>query len=179
MEWAWNRVATIKQSVDKDSLVLFDQSCDDLPDTIRQTLVSQCRQLQHLKNLIADAIKVTRTKRTYNLNIDELDPKWKITCLIKMYVDVILWFFGAGLLPENAHETFESAFPAKELANAYAVKRRKLRARIRAWFHSNSFRGDGMEETGLLVDGLCDQLGQALVVSIYISTIMKRMSIRA
>ena len=55
LDWAWNRVASIKQRADKETLLLFDHSCLEVPDTIRMTLVLQCRQLQHLKILFEEA----------------------------------------------------------------------------------------------------------------------------
>ena len=58
--WAWNRVASIKQRADKETLLLFDHSCLEVPDTIRMTLVLQCRQLQHLKILFEEAKNLWR-----------------------------------------------------------------------------------------------------------------------
>ena len=60
LDWAWNRVASIKQRADKETLLLFDHSCLEVPDTIRMTLVLQCRQLQHLKILFEEAKNLWR-----------------------------------------------------------------------------------------------------------------------
>ena len=60
LDWAWNRVASIKQRADKETLLLFDHSCLEVPDTIRMTLVLQCRQLQNLKILFEEAKNLWR-----------------------------------------------------------------------------------------------------------------------
>ena len=92
LDWAWNRVASIKQRADKETLLLFDHSCLEVPDTIRMTLVLQCRQLQHLKILFEEAKNLWRHGA-----LEVVENKCSIIHLVSStIISVRLWNFQNG-----------------------------------------------------------------------------------
>ena len=89
----------------QDTLPLFDEDITELAESVKQDLVSQSRQLEHLKTLILEGRKLTNRQNNFStmaFSSDELELKSSIASLIKLYVDAILWFFNAGLLPEKS-----------------------------------------------------------------------------
>ena len=162
LDWAWNRVASIKQRADKETLLLFDHSCLEVPDTIRMTLVLQCRQLQHLKILFEEAKNLWRHGA-----LEVVENKCSIIHLVKLYTEAILWFLNCGLLPEKTSARFQDLFPARQLENLYSSKRGKWELKFKEWLKSNHFPAEELKHVGLLIDGLCKQLGTRLMVSLY------------
>ena len=162
MEWAWNRVANIKEAIDKDCILLFDQSCYEIPESTRQLLVSQCRQLQHLKIIYAEALKLAeQAYPTLHLGAD-IEQKWSIIELIRLYTDSILWFINVGLLPEKPSDE-DGHFPVNELVAAYSARRKILKSKIASWLTRNHFgESEFQENSELLIDSLCSQLGPQL-----------------
>ena len=124
-------------------------------------MVSQSRQLEHLKTLIIEGRKLTNGQN--NNSSDELELKSSIASLIKLYVDAILWFFNAGLLPEKSSSNIEHAFPAAELAQDYNAKRNKFKLKMNEWLDTNKQIGvvDGSGPS-LLIDSICQHLGPSL-----------------
>ena len=169
MEWAWNRVVSIKQTIDRDTLPLFDEEISELPDSAKQNLVSQSRQLEHLKVLITEGIKLTRALTIFSVpsNGEELELKLRIASLIKFYVEAILWFFNVGLLPERENLNVENAFPSSELSRAYSAKRNKFRSKVSEWLDTNKQIGVDSQRPSLLIDSICKHIGDQLKV-IYI-----------
>ena len=162
LEWAWNRVAHIKEAIDKDCMLLFDQSCYEIPESTRQLLVSQCRQLQHLKIIYAEALSLDPTKQASDVQL-----KWNIIELIRLYTDSILWFINVGLLPEKPYENDGFGhFPVNDLVAAYSSKRRLMKSKIDSWLSINHFDPDEFKGCSeLLIDSLCSQLGPQLKVN--------------
>ena len=160
LDWAWNRVASIKQRADKETLLLFDHSCLEVPDTIRMTLVLQCRQLQHLKILFEEAKNLWRHGA-----LEVVENKCSIIHLVKLYTEAILWFLNCGLLPEKTSARFQDLFPARQLENLYSSKRGKWELKFKEWLKSNHFPAEELKHVGLLIDGLCKQLGTRLMAN--------------
>ena len=164
LDWAWNRVASIKQRVDKDTTLLFDHSCLEVTDTTRLTLVLQCRQLQHLQILFEEA---KNSSNRYTGSIEVIENKCSIIHLVKLYTEAILWFLNCGLLPEKSVPSYQDLFPAHQLEQLYSEKRKKWRLKLTQWLASNHFSAQELKNVGLLIDGLCFQLGPRLVVKFY------------
>ena len=103
---------------------------------------------------------------------DELELKSSIASLIKLYVDAILWFFNAGLLPEKSSSNIEHAFPAAELAQDYNAKRNKFKLKMNEWLDTNKQIGV-VDYSGpsLLIDSICQHLGPSLKVIILYSDV--------
>ena len=81
LDWAWNRVASIKQKVDKETVLLFDYSCLEVPDTVRLTLVLQDRQLKHLQILFDEAKHLWRSG-----TIEIVENKCNIIHLVRLFL---------------------------------------------------------------------------------------------
>jgi hypothetical protein len=152
---------------------LFDQSCTELLHMTRLSLMSQCRQLHHLSVLFVEALKLVENSRglAFTLNKEELKLKLKIVELITVYLEAILWFFNAGLIPERLNYDLEqgSAFHAKDLAQLYNSKRTQLKAKICDWLDNDrvtATQRTTFGHTGLLIDRLCTLLGTSLAVRI-------------
>ena len=140
-------------------MLLFDQSCYEIPESTRQLLVSQCRQLQHLKIIYAEALTLDPTP--------DVQLKWSIIELIRLYTDSILWFINVGLLPEKPFQHEDGGhFPVNDLVAAYSSKRRLLKSKIDSWLSKNHFDQDEFKGCSeLLIDSLCSQLGPQLKVN--------------
>ena len=86
---------------------------------------------------------------------------------VKLYTEAILWFLNCGLLPEKTSARFQDLFPARQLENLYSSKRGKWELKFKEWLKSNHFPAEELKHVGLLIDGLCKQLGTRLMVSLY------------
>lgn len=134
----------------------------ELPDATKTMLVLQCRQLQHLKVLFEEAMILAKSSWRFASTKDAMVSKCQIIELIKLYAEAILWFLNAGLLPEKASPSFDEFFPTSDLESVYADKRRKLSTKVHLWLKNNHFLDGDMKGVGLLIDGLCQQLGSNL-----------------
>ena len=147
-------------------MVLFDDSCSEVADSVRSTLVSQCRQLKHLKILFEEALAITRNSWRHASATSSIAEKCQITDLVQHYTEAILWFLNSKLLPEKASAFFEDFFPARELQSVYARKREQLCGKIKEWMADNDLsEAPEMNNVGLLVDGLCAPLQPQIVVN--------------
>ena len=140
-------------------MTLFDNSCEEIPETLRTTLVLQCRQLDHLKVIFQEAgILIKKSWRHTSLK-EDVPQKCQIIELVKLYSEAILWFLNAGLLPEK------SMFPVQELETLYTSKRQNLQSKIKHWLFENHLDAKEIGSVSLLIDSLCQQLGAQLIVS--------------
>lgn len=163
LDWAWKSVYTIKQTVDKATIPLFDCSGVELSDGTRRSLMQRSQQLQHLCTLIKRSYDIVSTYRWRPLESsfldDELNLKLHLANLISTYLDVILWFLNAGLLPEQS-EPGMSLFPADHLRQVYTTKRNRMQKQLLQWNNNDCLGVDMFKEASfLLIDGLCNDLG--------------------
>ena len=84
---------------------------------------------------------------------------------MKLYTEAILWFLNCGLLPEKTSARFQDLFPVRQLEKLYSTKRSKWQSKFAQWLKTNHFLAEELKNVGLLIDGLCKQLGSRLVVS--------------
>ena len=152
-------------------------TCVELPETTRQSLMSQCRQLKHLAMLFQEVRRKNKSRLVplHSISTDEIKLKHELVQLIAMYLEVILWFFNVGLLPEVSFDdedpSEESAhYPVRLLARQYQTKRQKMKTKLSEWLGGDSLmRSRGtvsfVENTGLMIDGLCQTLQPSLKVS--------------
>ena len=159
LDWAWSCVSNMKQNIDKITIPLFDWSCVELNESTRKTLVQISQQLKHLCIIIAEIMKMSANGNHFSIDSDyykELGLKHSVTQLINTYLEAILWFFNAGLLPERPPSNDvngDNPYPASHLAIKYDERRSKMKNKLSEWNYENK----GIH--CLIIDGLCEEMG--------------------
>ena len=160
LDWSWSYVSNMKQNViDKITTPLFDWSCLELNESTRKSLGQASQQLKHLCIVIAEIMKVVATGSGYLRESDyyrELSLKYSVTQLINTYLEVILWFFNTGLLPERPPSNDLNGvnpYPASHLAMKYDDRRKEMKKRLEDWNYNAEI------VPSLIIDGLCEELG--------------------
>ena len=178
LDWAWKSVADIKQTVDVVTVPLFDWSVSQVSDSIRRTLTQSCQQLKHLHVMISEIIsqeKIQEEQRViytqvHSQKIKELKLKAHLAKLIRTYVEVLVWFSDAGLLPELPPAPEEdqednadypiNPFPVAAMVSNYNDIRQAIRQKLLELnFEEGGQDGGG----GLMVDQICADLNGAVV----------------
>ena len=130
---------------------LFDWSVSQVSDSIRRTLTQSCQQLKHLHVMISEMISQERIQeeqrviytQVHSQKIKELKLKAHLAKLIRTYVEVLVWFSDAGLLPELppapglAEEEVEdnadypiNPFPVAAMVSNYNEIRQAIRQKL-------------------------------------------------
>ena len=151
LDWAWARVVSIKNTIDTNTLGLFDHTLLDTDEGARGALVSLSGQLAQLVTVLSSLS--TAGGVITELGLDTLDCKLNVTGLVLLYSQAISWFLNVGLLPEQP-EGPNSPYPVSVLERQYRDKRRRL-----AGCTGPAGR------PGLLVDILCEDIGEDLIKS--------------
>lgn len=83
---------------------LFDWSCVELSESTKRHLMQNSQQLKHLSAILSDVMRHNRfgaeATTLGSIGMEEMKLKLSLTLLIDSYLEVVLWFFNAGLLPE-------------------------------------------------------------------------------
>ena len=108
LDWAWRKVTQIKQYIDLTTKPLFDHSCFELTKETKNVLFHKSQELGHLtlvldnlnnqKNSLSSSIFVSSER-----GMEELATKSSVCSMINQYLDIILWFANARLLPESSN----------------------------------------------------------------------------
>ncbi len=167
LDWAWSRVTATKRATDRLALPLFDHSRVELSEESRRSMMQASQQLRHLCTLLRQLL---RQSEGFGGLLSELETKVEVAALVDQYLRVVLWFFDAGLLPEvpegpDPHAACESPYPVTQLASVYKTKREKMAGLLEKY--------PEIDTPCLIVDGLCEELGddlQVCAVLTYIST---------
>lgn len=128
VRWGMQRVATIKLTAHNLCVPLFDHCGISIGDAEVRNLRFFSQQLECISNVFA------------NLSIDsmELTKQRRSLHRISTYLQVLLWFYDVGLLPETQEIDDEAAplsfspripYPFERLATIYSGKREQLNAR--------------------------------------------------
>eukprot|EP00095_Tigriopus_kingsejongensis_P000853 maker-scaffold1106_size62344-snap-gene-0.11 protein:Tk00853 transcript:maker-scaffold1106_size62344-snap-gene-0.11-mRNA-1 annotation:"protein elys" len=157
LDWSWERVTQIKHSIDRVTLPLFDLTCIELNEATRKSLMQNSQQLRHLCAVTEALIKHAGVVSNHGMN--DLETKFEVTTLINHYLEVILWFFNAKLLPElpegGGDEDLEStnnSYPISLLTSIYSRKRTRMRELLAKFSFTNT--------PCLIIDGLCEEFGE-------------------
>ncbi|XP_077998282.1 protein ELYS-like [Glandiceps talaboti] len=154
LDWAWNKVATIKESLDRICTPLYDGYGTHLD---KQTL-SLCNQhavhLSHMV-LIFQAL-LDQSGTTTEQGLRDLETKLHVVTLICQHLQVILWFIRNNLLPEYPDDLDvqidQFCYPCTRLGKIYTNRRGELQRLC----------GPSCDSDILLIDGIVSQLGQPL-----------------
>ncbi|TRY74821.1 hypothetical protein TCAL_05664 [Tigriopus californicus] len=162
LDWSWERVTQIKHSIDKVTLPLFDLSCLELNEATRKSLLQSSQQLRHLCSVNEALIKHAGIVTEHGMQ--DLETKYEVTNLVNQYLEVILWFFNAKLLPElpeeDSNEDPESSnnpYPVALLMSIYKAKRERMKKQLSKYSFNDT--------PCLIIDGLCDEFGENLHVN--------------
>uniref|UniRef100_A0A0K2TSW4 AT hook containing transcription factor 1 [Strongylocentrotus purpuratus] n=2 Tax=Lepeophtheirus salmonis TaxID=72036 RepID=A0A0K2TSW4_LEPSM len=160
LDWAWERLFSIKQMIDKVTAPLFDLSSLHFSENYQKTLLQNSQQLYHLCAVIQEL--KNQSVVVSQVGLEELQIKLNVVRLVNLYVRVVIWFFSAGLLPELPEPDVgsipllgrDSPIPYVELSSIYKNKRRHMKILHENWDYSDI--------PLLLIDGLCEQFGSKL-----------------
>ena len=147
LDWAWSRVAGIKELIDRQTLPLFDHSLAEVDGSSRGQLASLAGQLAQLVTVLSC---LAGLQPTSSQGLEELEVRLSVTGLVLLYTQAISWFVSVGLLPEQP-EGPTSPFPVSRLEAQYREKRLKLGEQAGAF-----------GRPGLMVDSLCEDVGEEL-----------------
>ncbi|XP_078697453.1 protein ELYS-like [Branchiostoma floridae x Branchiostoma belcheri] len=155
LDWAWNKVASIKFSLDKTCVPLYDGSGGILDQQTLQLLDHHALQLNHMVTVFHTL--ALQPAPTTEQGLKDLETKLTVVTLISQHLQVVLWFIRNKLLPECVEGYAppmreEFCYKAATLAQNYRNRRAEL-ARI---------VGPSGDSDLLLIDGMVSQVGEPI-----------------
>ncbi len=80
---------------------LFDLSRDsELPESSRRHLIQASQHLRHLRLVLESLVNSSKSGPASQEGMIDLETKASVCRLVGRYLDAVLWFLAAGLLPE-------------------------------------------------------------------------------
>nr|CAD7259835.1 unnamed protein product [Timema shepardi] len=151
LDWAWGRTVLVRQQI--------DELCKPLFDTTGLGLDSNwCRRLRHCGllfkrlHIVFEAACAAKPP-----GVCDLTKRTEVLELLTMYVEVIQWFLGVGLLPEHPVDSEHTSYytvpyPVTTIHAFYQRRREEMKALgLEAPLRSTAVSpGEDM----LLIDGL-------------------------
>ncbi|KAK0166628.1 hypothetical protein PV327_004120 [Microctonus hyperodae] len=126
LHWAIQRASTIQLTTHQLCIPLFDQSGSSIGEAEVRTLRFFSQQMECLCNVIENI----------SIETSNLNDQRRILRRISIYLQILLWFYDVGLLPETQDIDEESLpvsfilkipYPASKLASIYKEKRKQYR----------------------------------------------------
>ncbi|CAH3037704.1 unnamed protein product [Porites lobata] len=155
LDWAWDRVVEIKDHLDQLCIPLFDGGGGTPDDQMLLMLDNQKVQLAHLTTIFQALI--TQSVPTTQQGLKDLEEKFNVVGIISLYLRVVVWLVGQGLLPEQS----EGSTPTTKRSHCYPAASLTRVCQSRRTDLENLWNEPG--SVGLMVDKLTAQLGnQAL-----------------
>ncbi|XP_021372867.1 protein ELYS-like isoform X1 [Mizuhopecten yessoensis] len=154
LDWAWNKVGTIKNIIDSTCTPLYDWSGITLDQRSVQTLY-QCQQkLEYLTSIFK--VLLNQAAPTTEQGFVDLQNKLCALTYVTQHLQMVLWFVRVGLLPEHddADDRTDQrySYPASNLVHAYRTKRQEL----------HKLHSDLADSDLLMIDGLLSHMGPAV-----------------
>ncbi|XP_030843104.1 protein ELYS isoform X2 [Strongylocentrotus purpuratus] len=155
LEWAWGKVANIKQTVDEICVPLYDGYGTTLDSQANKLLKTCSTQLRHMVDLFQALLD--QSGSTTDQGVKDLETKLGVVTLLSQHLQMVLWFTHSGLLPECADDLGsplhgQFCYPSSLLRQTYAQRRAEL---------SRMCRQSGNSDI-MLIDGLVSEAGPAL-----------------
>ncbi|KAK2553031.1 Protein ELYS [Acropora cervicornis] len=107
LDWAWDRVVEIKNQLDQLCVPLFDCGGGTPDDQMLLMLENQNTQLSSLTAIFQALL--TQSATTTHQGLKDLEAKYNVVSILSMYLKVVLWFIGQGLLPEQPEGSTSAA----------------------------------------------------------------------
>ncbi|XP_033763311.1 protein ELYS-like isoform X2 [Pecten maximus] len=154
LDWAWDKVGTVKNIIDTTCTPLYDWSGITLDHRSVQTLY-QCQQkLEYLTTIFK--VLLNQAAPTTEQGFLDLQNKLCALTYVTQHLQMVLWFVRVGLLPErdDADERTDQqySYPASNLIHAYRSKRQEL----------HKLHSDLVDSDLLMIDGLLSHMGPAV-----------------
>lgn len=155
LEWAWGKIAGIKQAVDEICVPLYDGYGTVMDSQTFRTLETFSTQLCHMVTLFQALLDQSGT--TTEQGVKDLETKLGVVTLLSQHLQMVLWFAHSGLLPECADDLGsplegQFSYPSSLLRQTYAQRRAEL---------ARMCRDSGSSDI-MLIDGLVSEAGAAL-----------------
>ncbi|RMX53817.1 hypothetical protein pdam_00000467 [Pocillopora damicornis] len=152
LDWAWDRVVDIKDQLDQLCVPLFDGGGGTPDEQMLLMLDNQKVQLAHLTTVFQALI--TKSAPTTYQGLKDLEARYSVVGTLALYLKVVLWLIGQGLLPEQSEGSITGSkrghcYPAVPLSSACESRRKDLENLCSS--HPGS--------VGLMVDKVINQLG--------------------
>ncbi|XP_078375377.1 protein ELYS-like isoform X3 [Oculina patagonica] len=156
LDWAWDRVVDIKDQLDQLCVPLFDGGGGTPDEQMLSMLDNQKVQLAHLTTIFQCLI--TQSAPITQQGVNDLEARYNVVSILSMYLRVVLWLIGQGLLPEQSEGSIAASkrghcYPAVTLSSACESRRKDL----------ENLCGDDPGSGGLMVDKLITQFGYQAV----------------
>ncbi|KAJ7394682.1 Protein ELYS [Desmophyllum pertusum] len=152
LDWAWHRVVDIKDQLDQLCVPLFDGGGGTPDEQMLLMLDNQKVQLAHLTTIFQALI--TQSAPITQQGVKDVEARYNVVSILSLYLRVVLWLIGQGLLPEQSEGSIAAAkrghcYPAVSLNNACESRRKDL----------ENLCSNDPGSVGLMVDKLITQLG--------------------
>lgn len=152
LDWAWERVVDIKDQLDQLCVPLFDGGGGTPDEQMLLMLDNQKVQLAHLTTVFQALI--TKSAPTTYQGLEDLEARYSVVGILALYLKVVLWLIGQGLLPEQSEGSVTGlkrghCYPAVPLAKACEGRRKDL----------ENLCGSDPDSVGLMVDKVINHLG--------------------
>lgn len=156
LDWAWDRVVEIKEHLDQLCVPLFDCGGGTPDDQMLFMLDNQNVQLNNLTAIFQALL--TQSATTTHQGLKDLESKYNVVSILSLYLKVVLWLIGQGLLPEQPEGSLTATkrghcYPSLSISRACESRRKDL---------ANLCINDP-GSMGLMVDKLIAQLGNQAV----------------
>ncbi|XP_069118568.1 protein ELYS-like isoform X2 [Argopecten irradians] len=151
LDWAWDKVASMKNIIDTTCTSLYDWSGINLDQRSVQTLYQCLQKLKRLTSIFK--VLMNKAAPTTEQGFVDLQNKLAVLTYITEHLQMVLWFVRVGLLPEHddVKDTTDEQFvyPAPDLIHAYWSKRQEL----------HKLHSDLGDTDLLMIDGLLSHMG--------------------
>ncbi|KAK2585377.1 hypothetical protein KPH14_010052 [Odynerus spinipes] len=127
LKWGIQRASSIKTIADRLCIPLFDQSDSSIGEAEIKTLRFCSQQLECLSNVVSNLM----------LDTDDMIRQHRALKHVSTYLQVLLWFYDVGLLPEiqeldeegqlPVSLSFRIPYPYEKLMSVYTQKRNAIK----------------------------------------------------
>ncbi|XP_013393920.1 protein ELYS, partial [Lingula anatina] len=154
LDWAWGKVAQVKDSLDKLCVPLYDCSGMPLEQQGLQLFHQHQLQLTNLQTIVQ--VLMTNSGPSTSQGLGDLDMKFRVVTLINQFYQAVSWCLSNNLLPEfdeaESPPSGQYCYPASVLGHEYQTRRQQI-----SRLHSD------IQETDLLmIDGMIDEEAAAV-----------------
>ncbi|XP_013406117.1 protein ELYS-like [Lingula anatina] len=128
LDWAWGKVAQVKDSLDKLCVPLYDCSGMPLEQQGLQLFHQHQLQLTNLQTIVQ--VLMTNSGPSTSQGLGDLDMKFRVVTLINQFYQAVSWCLSNNLLPEfdeaESPPSGQYCYPASVLSHEYQTRRQQI-----------------------------------------------------